>query len=836
MKVDLHVHSKYSQRPSEWILKKLGCPESFTEPYHIYAIARDRGMSHVTISDHNTIEGALAIAHLPGVFISEEVTTYFPEDGCKVHVLTVNITEAQHREIQKLRENVFDLVAYFHQENILNILAHPLYPVNDRLTVDHVEKMLLLFRNFELNGARNKRENNCIAELANALTPETISRLSEKHTYTPLYSNPEQKRLFSGSDDHSSLNIARSYTEFTAAEIADLKQDRIQLFSTRTHAKNATPKTMAHNIYGIAWQFYRNKFNLRKYAGRDPLIRFLDSFLLSIDDIDHPLISKVLFYFNNRNQKKQTRPISDSLNALLRHEANKLIQENPDLLHVDPLDNTSLQIREEKWYRWVNKLSARLLRHFSDHLMNHVSGANVFSVFHTIGSAGGLFTLLAPYFVAYSQFTSGREIGKTLRQRILKGTANRQNNRTKNSINVAHFTDTFYEINGVAKTLQQQVKLAAQNNKSYTLITCDCESPLNYPGVKHFEPIGTYELPEYPEQKIFYPPLLEMMDYCHQQDFSQIHTATPGPIGLAALAIAKILELPICGTYHTAIPQYVQILTGSRFMEELTWKFILWYYDQLDMIYVPSLSTKTELQDKGIQADKISVYPRGIDINQFHPSKRNGFFKPYFEADEKIKFLYTGRVSREKNLDLLVKAFKRLVQVSDNLYLIVVGEGPYLQGMKSELHGLPCLFTGYLDGEELSAAYASSDVFVFPSTTDTFGNVVLEAQASGLPVIVTDQGGPGENILPDETGILIKGGCNQSLLNAMKIFTDNKPLAAKMGAAARAYAEERSFEKAFLDSWELFREFSQESGSSKNNDFGQDIQNCHFLKQKVQPI
>ena len=193
-------------------------------------------------------------------------------------------------------------------------------------------------------------------------------------------------------------------------------------------------------------------------------------------------------------------------------------------------------------------------------------------------------------------------------------------------------------------------------------------------------------------------------------------------------------------------------------------------------------------------------------------------------------------MSKEKNLDILVAAFKGLVQMADNLHLTVVGEGPYLREMKDKLQGFPCLFTGYLDGETLSAAYASSDVFVFPSTTDTFGNVVLEAQASGLPVIVTDQGGPGENILPDETGILIKGGCTQSLLNAMKIFTDNKPLAAKMGAAARAYAEERSFEKAFLDSWELFREFSQESESANGNDLGKDTRNCHFLKQKVQPI
>ena len=825
MKVDLHVHSKFSQRPSEWLLKKLGCPESFTEPNRIYSIARERGMSHVTISDHNTIEGALAIAHLPGVFISEEVTTYFPEDGCKAHVLAINLTESQHREIQKLRENIFDLAAYFHHENILNILAHPLYPVNDRLTVGHVEKMLLLFQNFELNGARNKRENNCIVELVNALKPQTIEQLSEKHAYKPLFGRPEQKRLFGGSDDHSSLNIARAYTELKEAKLDDLTSDGLRNCTIRIHAKEATPKTMGHNIYGIAWQFYRNKFNFNKYAGKDPLVCFLDDYLLALEDVEHPLISKVLFYFNNRNLKKRQKPVSDSLNALLRHEANKLICENPDLINNDPNDNGFSKNREEKWFLWVNELSSRLIKHFSDHLMDQVSGANVFSIFHTIGSAGGLFTLLAPYFVAYSQFTYGREIGESIHGCILQGKTARQARSNQKPISVAHFTDTFYEVNGVATTLQQQVRLAVRNNKRYRVIICDRESPLDYPCVKCFEPIGVYELPEYPEQKIYYPPLLEMMDYCHQQEFSQIHTATPGPVGLAALAIAKILKLPVSGTYHTAIPQYVRILTGSRFMEELTWKFILWYYDQLDMIYVPSLSTKTELQAKGINADKIRIYPRGIDIKRFHPSKRNGFFKPYFKAESKMKFLFTGRVSREKNLDILVEAFKGLLQIADNMHLTVVGEGPYLQEMKDKLQGSPCLFTGYLDGEELSAAYASSDVFVFPSTTDTFGNVVLEAQASGLPVIVTDQGGPCENMLPNETGILIKGGCSQSLLIAMKTFTDNKHLAARMGAAARAYTEERTFEKAFLESWELFREFSYDLERSKSKPHGCNVKN-----------
>ncbi len=371
-------------------------------------------------------------------------------------------------------------------------------------------------------------------------------------------------------------------------------------------------------------------------------------------------------------------------------------------------------------------------------------------------------------------------------------------------MHVAHFTDTFYEINGVALTLQQQVHLAISTNRHYTLITCDDQNRPPEKGVTHFKPIGTYELPEYEQQKIFYPPLLEMLDYCHQQGFNHIHTATPGPIGLAALAIARFLRLPISGTYHTAIPQYVQILTGSGFMEELAWKFVLWYYDQMDLIYAPSQSTCDELVAKGISAEKIRVYPRGIDTQRFHPAKRNGFYTRWPAADRTAKLLYVGRVSKEKNLHLLAEAYRRLVRTGASATLAIVGEGPYLEEMQRETIDLPCIFTGRLDGEDLAEAYASSDVFVFPSTTDTFGNVVLEAQASGLPVIVSDQGGPAENLLPGETGLVVKADCADALYTAMADLVGDARRRHHMSMAARQYMESRSFETAFDKTWELF--------------------------------
>jgi glycosyltransferase involved in cell wall biosynthesis len=798
MRIDIHVHSKYSKQPGQWILKKIGCPESFTEPLQIYQIAKDRGMSHVTISDHNTIDGALEIAHLSDTFISEEITTYFPNDGCKVHILALNINEKQHADIHKIRQNIYELAQYLNKEKILSIVAHPLYAVNDKLTISHFEQMLLLFQNFELNGARNSRENECLRLVMEQLNQAKIDHLAEIHAAEPLFSKPWRKKLWGGSDDHSSLNIARSYTIINDGDNPQiLKGDK--LFSDlKVISHPATPLTMAHNFYGIAYQYYRSKFNLDRYTDKDVLMRFLDRNLSADHNSQLGLFSKLHLRRQYHREKKAKTPVSDSLMTLLRHETGKMIREDPEF-YKPKKRSQSFSHQEQRWYDFVKRASTRIMIHFGDNLFNHISGFNFFNIFSTIGSAGGLYTLLSPYFVAFSQFAKDRTFSENIRKHFKIDSLPSENGDTQ----VAHFTDTFYEVNGVAKSLQQQVHYALKNNKAYTLITCHTSKSKDQPGVRNFTPIGTYELPEYPEQKIFFPPFLEMLTYCYNNQVGHIHTATPGPVGLAALAIAKILKVYISGTYHTAIPQYAKILTGDKTIEKLSWKYVLWYYDQLDVIYVPSKSTMDQLVSKGLNPAKIKLYPRGIDVEFYHPTKRNGFFKTNYAISEGVKLLYVGRVSKEKNLNLLIPAFKRLMESGQKVQLIIVGDGPYLEEMKVEMRGVPCYFTGYLKGETLATMYASSDLFVFPSTTDTFGNVVLEAQASGLPVIVSDIGGPCENILKNRTGFIYRSDDPESLFDAIVTLVRNPRLRKEMGRAARRYVEERSFENAFLQTWKL---------------------------------
>jgi glycosyltransferase involved in cell wall biosynthesis len=215
------------------------------------------------------------------------------------------------------------------------------------------------------------------------------------------------------------------------------------------------------------------------------------------------------------------------------------------------------------------------------------------------------------------------------------------------------------------------------------------------------------------------------------------------------------------------------------------------------------------LAEAGISPEKLRVFPRGVDLERFHPGRRNGFLESRYGLPAGLKLLYVGRVSKEKNLELLSRVFRSISGNGLPLHLVVVGEGPYLQEMQEKLTGAPVTFTGFLEGEDLAAVYASCDLFVFPSTTDTFGNVVLEAQASGLPVIVSDAGGPQENLLPGETGLVVAGDNEEELAAAILELAAQPERLRDMGRAARSYAESRSFAQAFRATWKMYQDLSR---------------------------
>ena len=187
--------------------------ESYTEPLEVYELARARGMDFVTISDHNSLGGALAIAHLPGTFLSAEFDTWFPENRCRVHVVASGIDEATFAEAMAARASVYDLVACLREADVVHYLAHPLFDMDGRLTPDIAEKCLLLFNVLEArNGSRTNRCNGLLQDVVATLTPERIAAMAERQGVAPHGATPWRKSLVGGSDDHSGLFVAGAHT------------------------------------------------------------------------------------------------------------------------------------------------------------------------------------------------------------------------------------------------------------------------------------------------------------------------------------------------------------------------------------------------------------------------------------------------------------------------------------------------------------------------------------------------------------------------------------------------------------------------------------------------
>jgi len=398
MKVDLHCHSKHSKRPSLWLMQKLGCPESFTESAELYRLLRQRGMDAVTITDHNVIDGCLEIAHLDSVFMGCEYTTYFPKDRCKIHVLVYGMTEAQHADIGKVRENVFDFVGYLRDQNLFHVCAHPLFWVNDKLTLEHVEQIALLFKNWEVNGDVCPQMNDAVRHVIDGLKRADIERLAHKHGIEPPAPRMWDKNITAGSDDHSSLNLGRAYTEVYEARTLPEFRAGVENGLARTRCRPATPQMLARNYYGIAYQFYRNKLGLERSVKKDVFLRFMDRSLRHGEEGVEPWLSRLHLRWAERRRSKEPSPGNMSLLALVRSEAERKIRTDPHLSSIVRAGTDEGTNLDRTWFEFVNHVGNRLLMHLGTRLIDRIVNARLLDMFHSLGSAGSLYLLLAPYF------------------------------------------------------------------------------------------------------------------------------------------------------------------------------------------------------------------------------------------------------------------------------------------------------------------------------------------------------------------------------------------------------------------------------------------------------
>lgn len=274
--------------------------------------------------------------------------------------------------------------------------------------------------------------------------------------------------------------------------------------------------------------------------------------------------------------------------------------------------------------------------------------------------------------------------------------------------------------------------------------------------------------------------------------------STPGPVGLTGLLAAKLLGLRVSAIYHTDFPQYARFLSeDDPMMEGIAWNYMHWFYSQMDRVYVNSQKYLERWAEKGLPREKLAILPRGLEAEVFDLRHRNPEFWKKLGARGKV-VLYVGRISKEKELDFLAQVAERMKGDSE-ISFAFVGDGPLLSELKKKLS--QAVFTGPLHGLELSEAYASADLFVFPSTTDTYGNVVIEAMSSGLPVLVSNQGGPCELLRDPADGEVVSGGVREWEMAIRRILKGDSGEEARKFRRNRTVAG-RKWGDAFRRFWE----------------------------------
>ncbi|MFZ4116836.1 MAG: glycosyltransferase [Chthoniobacterales bacterium] len=792
-KIDLHLHTAHSKRSSEWLLRRLGVPASMSKPRELYDKLRHTGMDFVTFTDYDSIDACLEIAHLKNVFLSEQVSAIFPEDGCHVSLLVWNISEEQHRSIQELKENIYELQRYLTTHSIAHGVAAPLVGLIDQLKPHHLMKLALLFQHVEGINGRYDSFLHETTEFLFSLTQRDIERFVDLTGITPTHEEPWKKYFFGGSDDHGARMMGATYTEVKNSVTIDTFFHHFRLGNFQKHGCSGSSSSMALDIYQVAFSFAKEHWSGKKEnLGLQLLEKAFERFMEGKDPTVFSAGEKISFLMQGIMSGKifeLARSGNHSLWKELSHSLSGISMKADLARHLDGERDPS-----RRAFKIADLLASRLAYRFILQFLAQLKNGRFLESIQMVSPVVPLLALLSPYFYAFRRVPLKRlqEAALTMREEIPNILSNRRR---------AWFTDTLDDVNGVSTTIQKMTAATVDLGHDLTVmvsrVTVDA---LKIP-LKNFEPIGEFELPEYELQKLSFPPLLPIIDHLEREKFSEVIISTPGPVGLAALCAAKILGLPTIGIYHTDFPQYVRILTEDGLMETLTWNYMHWFYAQMDLVYVNSEHYRRCWIERGFSEEKIQIFPRGLDTVFFHPSKRDSSFwkKQGLQPDE-VGALYVGRISREKNLDLLAAAFRRLLAQGVKVRPLFVGHGPYLSTMKELLP--EGLFVGALHGEELATAYASADFFVFPSTTDTFGNVVIEAQASGLPVIVSDVGGPKDLVHNEHDGLIVKGLDLDALTQAMKRLITEKELSQQWGLNGRNRVAERNWERAAELFWE----------------------------------
>jgi glycosyltransferase involved in cell wall biosynthesis/predicted metal-dependent phosphoesterase TrpH len=746
-RVDMHCHSSASEVSKLGVQRALGLPECATPPEEVYELAKRRGMDFVTITDHDTIDGVLAIADRPDVFVSEELTAHFRGEPQAVHVLCYGITVEDHEWLQANSGDVELCAMYLYDREIACALAHPYYAVGVPLTARHRRRLAELFSIWETrNGARARELNRPAA----------------------VYVATRDGIGIGGSDDHAGIDIGRTWTEAPAAAtpaefLAHMRAGRVT-----AKGKQGSAAKWAHSAIALAARSLGG-------AGHDATRPGNDARNGTPLAPDPRRVMTMVQRLLREGDARHGATGADVTPA----DARCLLRAWLAAVELDHLDERGLitYMQEEDFshadlYRRACRLHERKLRDAVQDAVRAVLGEA-----EVDAAAAGLFeSCIAAIPYAPATAFLANEQAKLARTGAVS---------ESEPPRVAILADGIGATHGVSRTIEE-IRQRGVPGFEIEVVATDPDVD------RRLSAVAELDVPFYPGLRVGVPSLSAAVQTLADGAFDAIHVCSPGPAGVVGALLGRALGLPLIGSYHTELTAYAQLRSGEQRVAETMGMAVSAFYNACDLVLSPSPASDDALACIGVAPQRVLRWDRGVDTSRFDPALRDESLLA--GTDERVNVLYAGRITREKGAELLADTFLAAREHDPRLHLVLAGGGPEQERLRERI-GEHASFLGWLEGAELARVYASADVFLFPSATDTFGQVILEAQASGLPVVAVAAGGP-LSLVEDRVTGLLRPADAERLASALVELASSPLLRERLTRAALGAVRERTWERA----------------------------------------
>jgi glycosyltransferase involved in cell wall biosynthesis len=802
--MDMHCHDRNSDTPDELWGRILNLPESWLKTRKLVKCLKRNGCDVITVTNHNNARSCWELLDQGyDVLPAAEFTCFFPEADLYLHVLTYGFSPAQEAVLQARRQNVYDFLRYAAEHNIPVVLPHPLYFYTRNKAIDLAlfEKLAVMFQRFEvLNGQRDLWQSTLTLNWVQTLTPEKIHHYAWKHKLDPrdFGVDPHSpKALAGGSDDHMGLFAGHCGTQLMIPNL----QQRLR---TDKPSELALEAIRAGSMAPYGYVAENQKLN----------IALLDYFSQIATRIKDPGLLRILLHRGDASDKLACFALS---NALLGLQENKQSRKFFEFVH-DALQgkkpNRMLKWKVSKKYRFciayleriadsrktspeqfsrtVTESIAELFTELNRLIIQRVqdsalvenlrddggysvedltrrfevpsqmtawlpgaTGKSMQATRHCLGELADKlsFPVMIAAVLAGASLASTRALYKN---RDFLNEFAAQLGRNHHTSRALHLTDTLFDRNGVSNSLTGKLRQFQRNDIDIDMLVCH-ESAEDEPHLHVIRPLAAFTLPDSGGQQLRIPDLLHIARIFYEGGYDRVVCSTEGPMVAAALFLKYMFNVPCYFFMHTDWMEYIKCtMQVTQHERDRIRRVLRLLYSQFDGIFVLNREHRDWLSGFEMQLDRSRIFLTAHHAPQVEtdvaPVNKRDLFA---DATDDTPVLFIAcRLSTEKGILDLPEILARARQSLPDLKLVVAGSGPAEEELKALLPDAK--FMGWVDRQTLASLYAGLDLFVFPSRFDTFGNVLLEAFAHGMPAIAYDCKGPRDIIEPGMSGYLVE--------------------------------------------------------------------------------